>query len=223
MSATCWPATRPNALAHTSSTNHGSVNASSASVALSAASPSAATSWFQRSGCASKAGSRNGEIVNVRSGAASLWENRPSAAIVAVRLAGPTSSRSVRPACAASLSRAQPSRSSTRLITSAARVMPLQHVTSVHFGQRDILAGHVAQTESDADAVELLCRKGQCLGVALDRRHEAAFIEHAVAAGNEHGRVDVREEDAARRPDAIGEKTREIGGAPPAIQHNAAP
>src|SRR5437016_11791826 len=50
-----------------------------------------------------------------------------------------------------------------------------------HLGERLLLACHVAQAESDGDAIEVGLGKRQPLGIALHRGEERAFVEQPVA------------------------------------------
>src|SRR5205085_6752764 len=69
----------------------------------------------QRCGCAKSVGTLSGETDSVKSGNACAGETKPLAAIANVAAIGPQIKRMVRPACADKRSRAQLSRSSTRL------------------------------------------------------------------------------------------------------------
>src|SRR5438552_11480173 len=109
------PTIGPSTRANICSTHHGSAIARSKSVAASCGSPSVSTSSLKRSGCASSAGTRNGEIQSVRSGGTRPGVSLPSSAIRSSADAGPTRMRKVRPECEASRLRAHASRSSARL------------------------------------------------------------------------------------------------------------
>src|SRR5262252_8636843 len=143
VSATNAPAMGPSARAKPCSTTNGSASESCSNVVAMAESPSTFTSSCQREGCASSAGRRNGETVSVSSGGFELSRRRPSSSIVQVTLARPTLKRTVRPACSASLSRAQRSRSSARLTTKAPGSTRFSRSESVAAVQRDDARGKI--------------------------------------------------------------------------------
>ena len=69
---------------------------------------------------------------------------------------------------------------------------------ALHFCQRGLLVGHIAQPEGDADTVEIIVRKGQRLGIALDHGQQSTAVDEPVAPHFEHFAIDVRDPDFAR-------------------------
>mmetsp|Transcript_50958 Transcript_50958/g.119475 ORF Transcript_50958/g.119475 Transcript_50958/m.119475 type:complete len:360 (-) Transcript_50958:1906-2985(-) len=82
-----------------------------------------------------------------------------------------------------------------------------------HLGQGQLLVGHVAQAEGDADKVEALALERQLLGVGQAGRQDQTFIEQAVAPLAQHGLVDVGVHDQAALAHLAGEGARQVAGA----------
>src|SRR5687767_1599987 len=82
-----------------------------------------------------------------------------------------------------------------------------------------VFVRHVAQAERNADAMEIVARKGQTLGIALHDRRREPGVEHAISASREHGSVNVGEYDLAVRADAVREKPGQIAGSARDIQY----
>ncbi len=68
----------------------------------------------------------------------------------------------------------------------------------------------VAQTEGDADAVEIVIGEGQVFGVALCGGRWCAVVDHAVATDAQHGVVDVGEDDLTTAADLLQEQLGQI-------------
>ena len=88
-----------------------------------------------------------------------------------------------------------------------------------HLGQGHILVGHVAQAEGHADQVEMVVREREFFGVAHQRGQRKAMVEQAVAAGAEHGLVDVGVHHAAAGPHLSGKGHGQIARAASDVEH----
>ena len=97
---------------------------------------------------------------------------------------------------------------------SAAR---LEH--AIHFLERRLFVGHVAQAESHGNKVEIIIGKGQLFGIGQRHRQNHAFVEQAVAPHAEHGRIDVGKPHFAGFAHPPGPAARQIAGAAGNIEH----
>src|SRR6266571_2344164 len=81
---------------------------------------------------------------------------------------------------------------------------------TAHFGEGCVFSRHVAQTEGDADTVEVVRRKRQLFCVALHRWDQAAAVEQAIAPPLQHRTVDVAEPHLSACPGTLREIERQI-------------
>ena len=90
---------------------------------------------------------------------------------------------------------------------------------AVHFFERGVFVGHVAQAESDGHEVEIVVGKRQLLRVGQRHGQNQAFVEQAVAADGEHGGVDVGKPHFALFAHALGPAARQIARAAGDVEH----
>ena len=84
-----------------------------------------------------------------------------------------------------------------------------------------ILIGDITQAEGNGNAVEVVIREGQGLGIGLCIFDIAgyALVSQAIAPFAEHGGVDVGEDDFAFRSDDAAEFKREVSGATGQVEY----